>query len=154
MMNAMKNKLMYVLFIGILLFPLFGYSQTFRGLSVSDGLSDLVVNALYKDSTGYVWIGTSSTLERFDGIRLKHYVIPGANEKMKEVNVITGMQGNEIWMGNNAGLWRVDGDELEGYHLTQSKTESTLCCMMEKGECMLALRSVCLFMKKEILNGC
>ena len=58
MMNVMKNKLIYVLFIGILLFPLFGYSQTFRGLSVSDGLSDLVVNALYKDSTGYVWIGT------------------------------------------------------------------------------------------------
>ena len=81
MMNAMKNKLIYVLFIGILLFPLFGYSQTFRGLSVSDGLSDLVVNALYKDSTGYVWIGTSSTLERFDGVRLKHYAIPVTNEK-------------------------------------------------------------------------
>ena len=45
-MNVIKNKLIYVLFIGILLFPLFGYSQTFRGLSVSDGLSDLVVNAL------------------------------------------------------------------------------------------------------------
>ena len=113
MMNAMKNKLIYVLFIGILLFPLFGYSQTFRGLSVSDGLSDLVVNALYKDSTGYVWIGTSSTLERFDGVRLKHYAIPVTNEKMKEVNVITGMQGNEVWMGNNAGLWRVNGNELE-----------------------------------------
>ena len=112
-MNAMKNKLIYVLFIGILLFPLFGYSQTFRGLSVSDGLSDLVVNALYKDSTGYVWIGTSSTLERFDGVRLKHYAIPVTNEKMKEVNVITGMQGNEVWMGNNAGLWRVNGNELE-----------------------------------------
>ena len=113
MMNVMKNKLIYVLFIGILLFPLFGYSQTFRGLSVSDGLSDLVVNALYKDSTGYVWIGTSSTLERFDGVRLKHYAIPVTNEKMKEVNVITGMQGNEVWMGNNAGLWRVNGNELE-----------------------------------------
>ena len=112
-MNAMKNKLIYVLFIGILLFPLFGYSQTFRGLSVSDGLSDLVVNALYKDSIGYVWVGTSSTLERFDGVRFKHYAIPGTNAKMKEVNVITGMQGNEVWMGNNAGLWRVNGDELE-----------------------------------------
>lgn len=99
MMNAMKNKLIYVLFIGILLFPLFGYSQTFRGLSVSDGLSDLVVNALYKDSTGYVWIGTSSTLERFDGVRLKHYAIPVTNEKMKEVNVITGMQGMKSGWG-------------------------------------------------------
>ena len=27
--------------------------------------------------------------------------------------MITGMQGNEVWMGNNAGLWRVNGNELE-----------------------------------------
>lgn len=66
---------------------------------MSDGLSDLVVNALYKDSTGYVWIGTSSTLERFDGVRLKHYAIPVTNEKMKEVNVITGMQGMKSGWG-------------------------------------------------------
>lgn len=30
-----------------------GYGQNFRGLSTEDGLSDLVVNALYKDSLGW-----------------------------------------------------------------------------------------------------
>ena len=50
-----------------------GYGQNFRGLSVEDGLPDLVVNAFYKDSQGFLWAGTSSSVERFDGIRFKHY---------------------------------------------------------------------------------
>lgn len=89
-----------------------GYSQTFKGLSVKDGLSDLVVNALYKDSLGFLWIGTSKSIERYDGIRFKHYDIPAVTPKAKEVNTIIGIYGNEIWFGNNSGLWKVEGDTI------------------------------------------
>lgn len=89
-----------------------GYSQTFKGLSVKDGLSDLVVNALYKDSLGFLWIGTSKSIERYDGIRFKHYDIPAETPKVKEVNTIIGVYGNEIWFGNNSGLWKVEGDTI------------------------------------------
>lgn len=89
-----------------------GYSQTFKGLSVKDGLSDLVVNALYKDSLGFLWIGTSKSIERYDGIRFKHYDIPAETQKAKEVNAIIGIPGNEIWLGNNSGLWKVEGDTI------------------------------------------
>ena len=108
----MRSILIYILF-SLLSYTLNCHAQTFRGISVSDGLPDLVVNALYKDSTGYLWLGTSSSIERFDGIHFKHYSIPATNEKEKEVNVITGMPNNEVWFGNNAGLWRINGDELE-----------------------------------------
>ena len=30
-------------------------SYTFRSLSVSEGMPDLVVNSIYKDSRGFVW---------------------------------------------------------------------------------------------------
>lgn len=111
-MHAMRHMLIYILF-SLFLCTSNCYPQTFRGVSVSDGLPDLVVNALYKDLTGYVWIGTSSSIERFDGVHFKHYSIPGTNEKEKEVNVIAGMPDNEVWFGNNAGLWRIKGDGLE-----------------------------------------
>lgn len=42
-------------------------SFTFRELTLSNGLSDLLVNVIYKDSLGYVWIGTGSSVDRFDG---------------------------------------------------------------------------------------
>ena len=105
----MRSILIYILF-SLLSYTLNCHAQTFRGISVSDGLPDLVVNALYKDSTGYLWLGTSSSIERFDGVHFKHYSISATNEKEKEVNVITGMPNNEVWFGNNAGLWRINGE--------------------------------------------
>lgn len=95
----------------IVAMPAFSAPYTFRGLSAIDGLSDLVVNAIYKDSLGYVWLGTGNSLERFDGIHMKHYPVPGADEKLKRVNVMAEMAGNELWMGNGNGLWRVSKEK-------------------------------------------
>lgn len=113
MYHHLKNILRYTALLFLLFSFLPGYAQpyVFRGLSVTEGLSDLVVNALYKDSTGYVWIGTGNSLERFDGTRLKHFLISGANEKLKRVNTIAETEGNRIWMGNGMGLWRVNTEK-------------------------------------------
>ena len=111
--HIVKNISKYIILLFLLFGFLPGYSlpSVFRGLSVTEGLSDLVVNALYKDSIGYVWIGTGNSLERFDGTRLKHFLISGANEKIKRVNAIAEMEGNQIWMGNGMGLWRVNTEK-------------------------------------------
>ena len=98
----MKNIIKYIFLFHLLMFCAWAYPSTYtlRGLSVSDGLSDLLVNAIYKDSLGFVWIGTGNSLERFDGSHIKHYPITGSNEKLKRVNVIAEMEDNQLWMGN------------------------------------------------------
>lgn len=108
--DLMKDILRYILTCSLLLISLFAYphSYAFRGVSVSEGLSDLLVNAIYKDTEGYVWLGTGSSLERFDGVHFKHYPIIGANEKLKRINAITEMADNQIWLGNGMGLWRLN----------------------------------------------
>lgn len=105
----MRNLLIFFV---VLCNVFMGVSQTFKGLSIKDGLSDLVVNTLYKDSLGFLWIGTSKSVERYDGVRFKHYDIPAETPKAKEVNAIIGMPGNEILFGNNSGLWKVEGDTI------------------------------------------
>lgn len=113
-LHCMKSiTLRYIVSLFVLFISYAPCAQTsiFRGLSVTEGLSDLVVNALYKDSTGYVWIGTGTSLERFDGVHLKRYPISGNNEKLKRVNAIVETEGNRIWMGNGMGLWRVDHEK-------------------------------------------
>ena len=54
----MKNIIKYIFLFHLLMFCAWAYPSTYtlRGLSVSDGLSDLLVNAIYKDSLGFVWI--------------------------------------------------------------------------------------------------
>ena len=50
-------------------------SQTlqFRQLEVSDGLSNSSVMSILKDSDGYLWIGTVSGLNRYDGHSVRTY---------------------------------------------------------------------------------
>lgn len=109
----MKSIIRYLLSSFLLFICLFIYprSDSFRGLSATDGLSDLVVSALYRDSVGYVWMGTASCVERFDGVHLKHYPVPGTNERLKWVNVIAETPGNKIWVGNDMGLWQVNHEK-------------------------------------------
>ena len=85
-------------------------AQQFRGLTVDDGLSDLVVNTIYKDSAGYVWLGTGASLDRFDGMRVKRYGIPGTAIHQQRVNAITETADGRLWIGNNEGIFSLSDD--------------------------------------------
>ena len=50
------------------------YIPKIRYLSDKDGLSSNVVNAIHKDSRGFMWIGTQNGLNRFDGTEFKVYL--------------------------------------------------------------------------------
>lgn len=105
----MKNICNYILFVLLLLcMPLHAEMEVFRSLTASDGLTDLIVNALYKDSFGFVWIGTGNSVERFDGVNLRHYGVAGNDERLKRVNAFAEMSGGCLWMGNGMGLWQLN----------------------------------------------
>lgn len=114
--NPMEDKFRrwFVCLCLVFVFPhVFADSYTFRSLSVSEGMPDLVVNAIYKDSRGFVWFGTNTTLERFDGARLRHYFLEATNgndAKEKRVYSIVETPEGEIWAGTGIGLFRVDDD--------------------------------------------
>ncbi len=80
-------------------------AREFRALSTNDGLSDLVVNSIYKDSIGYLWFGTGSALDRFDGTRIRSFWIPGDNAMLKRVNGITETSDGSVLIGNGNGLY-------------------------------------------------
>lgn len=126
-----------------------GYGQNFRGLSVEDGLRDLVVNALYKDSLGFLWAGTSSSVERFDGIRFKHYDIPAKTAKEKEVNVLIGMPGDEVWFGNNAGVWRITQDSVLQVAAEEIKSKVYTLLYSDSTKCLYVGTEAGLFIYKD-----
>lgn len=126
-----------------------GYGQNFRGLSVEDGLPDLVVNAFYKDSQGFLWAGTSSSVERFDGIRFKHYDIPAKTAKEKEVNVLIGMPGNEVWFGNNAGVWKISQDSVLQVAAEEIKSKVYTLLYSDSTKCLYVGTEAGLFIYKD-----
>ncbi|MDR3652807.1 MAG: two-component regulator propeller domain-containing protein [Paludibacter sp.] len=83
-------------------------NYTFRALTMDDGLSNFVVNSFYKDSFGFLWIGTDNCLDRFDGVDIKHYTFNSVDVNKKRVLAIAESSAGQIWAGNALGLWKLN----------------------------------------------
>ena len=77
-----------------------------RNIGTPEGLHDLLVNTIHRDSDGIIWLGTGSSVERFDGVRLQHYPLEGDNGPLKRVTTIVGTPSHGLWVGNGYGLWQ------------------------------------------------
>ncbi|ULQ52949.1 ligand-binding sensor domain-containing protein [Flavihumibacter fluvii] len=80
-------------------------------LSTNEGLSDGVVRAIGQDRYGYIWIGTVSGINRFDGYKVKKYQSepkqPGSPPFSVPRDIYGDSKGN-LWIGFNLGLYRFD----------------------------------------------
>lgn len=78
------SMLMKKLLLPLLLLVSYAYAQPsyqFSSLDVNNGLSNNQVNCIYKDARGFMWFGTMSGLNRYDGYTFKtfrHSNEPGA----------------------------------------------------------------------------
>ncbi len=124
----------FVYISGLLLsivFHLSAQQHSFRNLLGEDGLSDLLVNCIYKDSEGFVWIGTNSTVERFDGVQMEHYQFAEGGTPDYLVNTIIETPDKQVWVGNVKGLWKVDHKENKLLRMFPEKIDflvQTLAC--------------------------
>lgn len=83
-------------------------NATFRPLTMDNGLSNFVVTSFYKDSVGFMWIGTDNSLDRFDGVDFKHYKFNTGDINKKRVRAITETLSGQLYIGNGVGLWKLN----------------------------------------------
>lgn len=109
-------------------------AQNMRQLTMRDGLTDLTINDIYKDSQRYVYFGTDISVDRFDGERIRRFPIPGTNELSRRVRtVVTGPDG-ALYAGNGDGLWRFSDDHFD--HVAGGVIQSGVNFMLTHGEQM------------------
>jgi len=113
--------LAFVLFL-LLTIPSYAFQDTglsadairFDNLTVDQGLSQTTVNAIYQDQKGFIWLGTSDGLNKYDGYSFTVY-----KHDPNDPNSLTGNQIRSIyeapsepgilWIGTvNSGLVRLD----------------------------------------------
>ncbi|MGN1228127.1 MAG: two-component regulator propeller domain-containing protein, partial [Prevotella sp.] len=83
-------------------------------LTTEDGLSSNSVKTIYRDKTGYVYFGTSTGLDRYDGARM--ISIPFPIEHVREKCWVSGIveAGHDrLYVGNNVGLFLFDKRTLD-----------------------------------------
>ena len=53
--------------------PACAQRYSFRIFSEAQGLTDLTINTMLQDRTGFIWVGTNNGLFRFDGFRFRRF---------------------------------------------------------------------------------
>ncbi|MCD8262371.1 MAG: hypothetical protein LUD15_13575 [Bacteroides sp.] len=106
------RKIIYTFF-GILsclsLLPV--YSQSGKHYTTDKDFSNSLVNKVYQDKKGFIWIATENGLNRYDGLRFSIYRnTPGDTTSLKNNYVRTLFEDNQghFWIGCINGLQLYD----------------------------------------------
>lgn len=89
------------------------FSMVFSHADVNNGLSDNWVKSIYRDSKGFIWFGTNSGLNRFDGYDFEvfsHSALDSLSIADNVINAITEDREGNLWVGTRSGISVLDGD--------------------------------------------
>jgi signal transduction histidine kinase/streptogramin lyase len=83
----------------------------FKYFSHTDGLKDTEVHALLQDHAGFIWVGTSTGLFRYDGMHFSSFVESDGAKNF--IEALAETTDGTLWVGTHYGLARMHGDHLE-----------------------------------------
>lgn len=99
------------IFIFFLLLTEVMWAQTlhyqFNRIDINQGLSNNQVNCVFRDSTGFMWIGTVSGLNRFDGYHFtvyQHDLRDSASLSDNNISRIMAGPGRKLWIQTRSGI--------------------------------------------------
>ncbi|MBN1925051.1 MAG: hypothetical protein JW798_04380 [Prolixibacteraceae bacterium] len=137
----MKKQLLAIL---LLFYSLTGYTlqsgASFKRYSTKEGLSNNWVRCVYHDSYGYMWFGTSSGLNRFDGAKFKIYK-PVFTDSLEQgnvtINAIIEKDSFNLWICTDIGMYLYNylTDKLVLYELLEENFP-LLCCTYDDENCL------------------
>ena len=82
-----------------------------KRLSSADGLPSRGMSLIMQDRQGFMWIGTTNGLARYDGVEFRIYAAEPDNPNSLNNNWIHALfqdQADYIWIGSDGGLARFD----------------------------------------------
>lgn len=75
--------------------------------SVQEGLAHKTVSDVYRDSQGFLWVGTTNGLSRFDGYSFKNYLFDENDPFALHAYIISEIQEDSVgnlWLATNNGV--------------------------------------------------
>ena len=123
----MKKIITIILFI-IFFSVNYSWAQQYycRNYTINEGLPNNCINEIYKDSRGFLWIGTNAGLARFDGTEFKIYTSQDGLVGDNIQSICEGKNG-EIWIASyNVGLSKLIGNEIKNFDSKSGLVSNTI----------------------------
>ena len=128
------NRLKKLLFSFILGLCLIASAQTtlipdmkFRRLDTPQGLSSSQINCIFKDSKGFVWIGTPYGLNRYDGYRVKTFY-----SNLRDTTTMRDNYTDRVFEDADGRLWMRQGMNYCVYDQTTETFERKASSVLAK----------------------
>ena len=83
----------------------------FSHLDVNDGLSENRIKCIIKDRNGFLWFGTSTGLNRYDGYEFETYLKSNSDSTSlsdNDINNIAEDHDGNLWIGSRMGISILD----------------------------------------------
>ncbi len=130
----------------------FSFSVRESGAALTDG----VVNRIFKDRDGFIWLGTSSTVERYDGFLSKSYPYEThpVNYSTLVVLALAQLPDGTMYMGNAAGLWKLDNVQQKTVRLFSDKISFPVnaLCAMDNGDLYIGTTNGLYLLRENTIN--
>jgi len=113
----MKKTLISILIFSIVsIHSSLGQQYFSRNYTINEGLPDDCIRDIYKDSRGFLWIGTDAGLSRFDGNDFRVYTSLDGLIGDKIWSVTESKEGN-IWIAcHDGGISKLNGKGIISYN--------------------------------------
>ena len=100
-----------------IILPSLSFAQSKNFFDYNEGLSNSLINKIYQDRKGFIWVATEDGLNRFDGMQFKSFYADDEDKNSLKNNFVTAMaednRGN-LWVGQINGL-QVYDHETESF---------------------------------------
>jgi two-component system, LytTR family, sensor kinase len=135
-----------------------GYTYEFY--NSTHGLPSSEIISLAKDNKGFLWIGTSAGISRFDGYEFHNYNRSKEGDILGYVNAIAADRDHNLWIGTGAGLFCYYNNEIiklsapsdlpQGVNDIFTENDGTIWMATENGPAKIFLNDTMLRQSKKI----
>ncbi|NDP20793.1 MAG: response regulator [Paludibacter sp.] len=101
--NQIKSYILLGLISILYAIPVFPVPYSIKHLTIDDGLAHADANSILQDKSGFIWIGTFSGLNRFDGYQIQNYINPDLNHQGR-IYYMTKDRYEKLWLVTSTGI--------------------------------------------------
>lgn len=125
----MLRNTFFLLFLCFLSLNLQAQVYNLTRYSISEGLTQSQVRAIYQDSRGFVWLGTHRGLCKFDGKNFVDFQ-PETGLAGRFVNAITEDKKGNIWIATENGVSKYNGIRFENFQKDKGLTANSILSLL------------------------